>query len=1133
MMRYPCFKNVFKKQTSRVDEIIDKTSMKLIYNSWLFIVISLLVGLTGRLSAQSNASLQHTGELFNENAAYLQAKQKGVKSSEIKGYVEYLKHEFSSTRALKKQTHVHSPYEYMMTPTQETVIVLNPNKEMGLGCPNMGFEQYNFNGWNGSIGTVSVGAVNSTPTYYIKSGSTITNPAGNNVSLLNASNYHTLMTLPALDANYLTINGYDSLACKAVGSQTISQIPVVSPYSFDPISVRMNGALAGNRACKLKYVATSSPTNQRLSFSYAFVLQNPVTDPHLPEESPYFKVEVKNESTGTIIYGCTSYTFNPKTMVPSDSVFQSVIDDGIDPTLYRKWNFYSIDLSQFPDGTSISVNFEVGGCTSNGHWAYAYVDAECGGIGIPYANKCSGSSLATLIAPKGFRSYQWYGPSGLIPGATNDTLVQNPVTVGSTYTVSMLSSGGCVITQTLNIIDGTIVKILDVNATSSCAGGKSGRAFVEAKGSSGTYNYKWTNTSSGQVVSTSQLATGLSSGSYSVEVFSPGCGRDSYNFSIGVSPPFFYAQPKLFCGTTAFIAQPGGSSYSWYKGSALLSGLNNDTLVINNPVSGDAYTLGYYNDQGCRDSLKYTLNKISGGNAYFSNNTSSCSNYSNGTSVLTLSPYFAPPYSCVLTGDGNGRVVSNNPTFTISTLAAGNYSATIYDGLCVYHRTLSIGSVQTDFTVTPKAEGLCFPDQALMKLNLLSSNYTVSVSSNGIITANYTNDSIAVAPTFTIPPSGNGSVVYTVSVVNPDKGCVVSKTAEIIYPPLATTVQVVSTNTNLCEGTSNNFTANGAINYKWYYDDGVNLIPIATTYSVIITPTLTGMHHYVVNGYSSCTGNIPDTKTITVKVVPKETLQMTALKDVAKCLNTAHVFTTNVSSSISSNTTTPVFTYSWTTLPGHNPAPGVNTSPDYSVTSNQTTTLVLTVDGFCVNKIVDTAVVKNLADDLNVLILDSVSICPDRPFILNSKVDGGYPDYLYEWTMSPNSSTISNSSMLDYKSPEAEGIYSVALSVMDSCSYRKTDTQMINVLPPCHIIIPNVMTANGDGVNDIFVIKNIEHHPNTRLIIFDRWGLKIYEKDNYNNEWKEDGIKATGTFFYVIEVPDDKTYSGFITILKP
>jgi len=1132
-MCYPCSNNAFKNQTLWVDGITDKTSMKLIYNSWLFMVISLLIGIANGLSAQTSASLQHTGELFDENNPSKQIKQKAVNSSDTKGYAAYLKHEISSAKALKIQSHVHTPYESIMMPSQETVIVLNPNKEMGLGCPNMGFEQYNFNGWNGSIGTVSVGVANTIPTYYIKSGSTITNPAGNNVSLLNASNYHTLMTLPALDANYLTINGYDSLACRAVGSQTISQIPVVSPYSFDPISVRMNGALAGNRACKLKYVATSSPTNQRLSFSYAFVMQNPVTDPHLPQESPYFKVEVKNESTGAIIYGCTSYTFNPKTMVPSDSVFQSVIDDGIDPTLYRKWNFYSIDLSQFTDGTSISVNFEVGGCTSNGHWAYAYVDAECGGIGTPYANKCSGSSLATLIAPKGFRSYQWYGPSGLIPGATNDTLVQSPVTVGSTYTVNMLSSGGCVITQTLNIIDGTIVKILDVNATSSCAGGKSGRAFVEAKGSSGTYNYKWTNTSTGEVVSNSQLATGLSSGSYSVEVFSPGCGRDSYNFSIGVSPPFFYAQPKLFCGTTAFIAQPGGSAYSWYKGSALLSGQNNDTLVINSPVSGDVYTIGYYNEQGCRDSLKYTLNKISGGNAYFSNNTSSCSNYANGTSVLTLNPYFAPPYSCILSGDGSGRVVSNNSTFTVSALAAGNYSATIYDGLCVYHRTLSIGAVQTDFTVTPKDEGLCFPDQALLKLKLLSSTYTVAVSPNGTITANYTNDSILVSPTFTVPPLGNGVVIYTVSVINPDKGCIVSKTAEIIYPPLATTVQVVSTNTNLCEGTSNDFTASGAINYKWYYDDGGNLIPIANTFSVSITPTLTGMHHYVVNGYSPCTGNIPDTKTITVKVVPKETLQMTSLKDVAKCLNTTHVFTTNVSSSVPSNTTNATYTYSWTTLPGHNPAPGINTLPDYSVTSNQTTTLVLTVDGFCVNRIVDTAVVENLADDLNVFILDSVSICPDRSFVLNSNVNGGYPDYQYEWTISHGSGIISSFSVLEYKSPSAEGIYTITLSAIDSCGYRKTDIQSINVLPPCHVIIPNVMTPNGDGTNDFFVIKNLEHHPNSHLTIFDRWGLKVYEKDNYNNEWKADGIKSGGTFFYVLEVPEDKTYTGFITILKP
>ena len=86
------------------------------------------------------------------------------------------------------------------------------------------------------------------------------------------------------------------------------------------------------------------------------------------------------------------------------------------------------------------------------HVGYAYVDAECGGIGTPYANMCSGTNFATLVAPTGFSTYQWYDPSGtIIAGATNDTLIQAPAIPGSTYSLCMVSPGGCALCQTVTI----------------------------------------------------------------------------------------------------------------------------------------------------------------------------------------------------------------------------------------------------------------------------------------------------------------------------------------------------------------------------------------------------------------------------------------------------------------------------------------------------------------------------------------------------------------------------------------------------------------------------------------------------------------------------------------------------------
>jgi gliding motility-associated-like protein len=179
----------------------------------------------------------------------------------------------------------------------------------------------------------------------------------------------------------------------------------------------------------------------------------------------------------------------------------------------------------------------------------------------------------------------------------------------------------------------------------------------------------------------------------------------------------------------------------------------------------------------------------------------------------------------------------------------------------------------------------------------------------------------------------------------------------------------------------------------------------------------------------------------------------------------------------------------------------------------------------------DNDVIVVLPNTLNIAIVDSVSLCGNTPFTLSSASSGGYPSYSYQWFLLPNNNSISNTTSLSSTTPANEGNYPVQVVITDSCGYQQSDIQIINVLPPCQIEIPNVITPNGDLANDYFRIKNIEYHPNTSVTIFDRWGLKVFESTNYNNEWKGDGV-SDGTFFYVIDVPQDKKYSGFITVFK-
>lgn len=574
---------------------------------------------------------------------------------------------------------------------------------LSMNCPNMGFEQLSFAGWTGSTGTVSVGSPGGLPVYNI-TGNAIVSIAGNNTPLKNPDNYHTLMTSPPQNPVYPNCIGYDSLACKVIGTNTVSQIPFINPYNTDGVCVRMNGAVANKRACKLKYVTTTTLTNQKLTYSFAFVLKR---GGHFgPENAPYFKVEVKNEANGTLVTGCnTSKTFS-NTAVASDSVFASPFAGDI---LYRKWKLYTVDLSSLPLGTNVSVNFEVSGCVDGNDFGYAYVDAGCGdnslgNSGFVSSNFCTGSSQAILVAPPDYKMYQWYNSSGsFIPGSNNDTLIVSSPVVGATYSVQLTTESNCIKMYPVTISTSTIA-IKDVSSQPSCIGGNSGSATVYATGSDGIYTYTWTDMSNGAVVSNSQSAVNLAPGNYSVVVSSGSCGQASSTVSISTASTPFTTQIKLFCGNSTFIANTGGNNYRWYAGSFPISAPNgnNDTLVISNAINNSDYTIAYTTSQGCADSIKYTLQEVSGGLINISNINNVCPGNSNGSAVITLFPKNTPLYNFKVEGL-NGTITTtlqSAASFSVTNLATGTYTVSVIDGNCMYTNVFSINPVQTTFTMT-------------------------------------------------------------------------------------------------------------------------------------------------------------------------------------------------------------------------------------------------------------------------------------------------------------------------------------------------------------------------------------------------------------------------------------------------
>jgi gliding motility-associated-like protein len=84
------------------------------------------------------------------------------------------------------------------------------------------------------------------------------------------------------------------------------------------------------------------------------------------------------------------------------------------------------------------------------------------------------------------------------------------------------------------------------------------------------------------------------------------------------------------------------------------------------------------------------------------------------------------------------------------------------------------------------------------------------------------------------------------------------------------------------------------------------------------------------------------------------------------------------------------------------------------------------------------------------------------------------------------------------------------------------------------LFIPNVITPNGDGANDVFFIKNLEYYPGSRLFIFNRWGQELYSSMDYRNDWGGGNLSA-GNYYYHLFVHKQTNvtqYQGMLKIIK-
>ena len=77
--------------------------------------------------------------------------------------------------------------------------------------------------------------------------------------------------------------------------------------------------------------------------------------------------------------------------------------------------------------------------------------------------------------------------------------------------------------------------------------------------------------------------------------------------------------------------------------------------------------------------------------------------------------------------------------------------------------------------------------------------------------------------------------------------------------------------------------------------------------------------------------------------------------------------------------------------------------------------------------------------------------------------------------------------------------------------------------------VSNGFSPNGDAIADTWVIENLQNYPNHMVVVYNRWGNKVFEAQDYRNNWEGTSQTSSsrklpvGPYLYVIQFNDSET----------
>ena len=416
----------------------------------------------------------------------------------------------------------------------------------------------------------------------------------------------------------------------------------------------------------------------------------------------------------------------------------------------------------------------------------------------------------------------------------------------------------------------------------------------------------------------------------------------------------------------------------------------------------------------------------------------------------------------------------------------------------------------------------------------------------------------------TVNPTALGVNTYTLTVNGAAPyGCDATTTVQVtvVPPPTLTTLLSIANvpvaTAKVCAGapvvlrvrarrpTGAGSTLTDTYTFAW---TGPSIVGTSTDSVVTVRPTARGLNNYSVTVTGSTQFNCSAVATAQVEVVAPPTVRAVTNNTYICPGGTATLQGTATSASL-----TDTYTYAWTGTG----LPAGSTGATLTVRPTVTTRYLLTATGSAQYGCSDTAsVVVRVTPAVvaSFTTADSVGLNGQRtnrpPVIFtfrNATVTnpaGQSPTATvsYAWTYQrvrdiasvgvsePVTAFGGNTATPAPLQLSASGYYIIRLTTTATVGGAAcaSSTASKTVLVP-DLQVPNVITPNGDGLNDVFKVSTVG--TSSKMEIFNRWGRKVYEQAGYQNNWGGDNQPA-GVYYYMLTTTNGAQTKGWIEIVR-